>query len=215
MSDHASEPSTENARQGGVRLLRFLLVAAPATVACLAVVVGIVLGYVSVAIAGSRPLDLTTSHGVGDSMRIAPASDDLVIGLDVDSEERAAAKITVESPRLDDLCLLPRVTLPLIGDVGWLRISSDAQVDLGSVVLAAGHGTLEGLSAPSTTIGESAGGYLPGAPGAFSVYAEGENPGEVVMDGLDLQAYGLILDKGMMMRHLSLTPGRGEASCSD
>ena len=133
-----AESPTEGAPRGGVRPWRFLMVTAPATVACLAVVAGIVLGYVSVAIAGSQPLDMTTSHGTGDSMRIAAASDDLVTGLDVDSDLRATAKITVESPSLDDLCLLPRVTLPLIGDVGWLRINSDSEVDLGSVVLAAG-----------------------------------------------------------------------------
>ncbi len=215
MTDPAPEPAAGGDRQGGVRPLRFLLVTAPATVACVAVVAGIVLGYLSVAIAGSRPLDMTTSHGTGDSMRIAVATDDLITGLDTESDPRAAAKITVEAPSLDDLCLLPRVTLPLIGEVGWLRINSDSQVDLGSVVLAAGRGQLEGLSSPSTTIGETAGDYLPGAPGAFSVYAEGAGPGEVIMDGLEMQAYGMILDKGMMMRSLSLTPGRGEASCSD
>jgi hypothetical protein len=198
--------SPATSRVGGVRLWRFLLVTAPATVACLAMGAGVFLGYISVAIAASQPLDMATSHGTSDSMKIALSTDDLVTGLDVDTPERAVAKITVEKSKLDDLCLLPRLKLPLLGDIGWLKINSSSHVDLGSVVLAAGKGSLAGLTLPQTTIG--------GSPDGFTMYAEGASPGEVVMDGLDLQAYGLVLDKGMMMRTLTLTPGRGAGSCS-
>jgi len=199
-------PTDPASHEGGVRLGRFLLVTAPATVACLAIGAGVILGYISVAIAASHPLDMTTTHGTGDSLQVALSADDLVTGLDVDADLRAVARITVDSPKLDDLCLLPRVTLPFVGDVGWLRINSSDRVNLGSVVLAAGKSSLAGLSLPQTSAG--------GSEDGFALDSRGKGAGEIVMDGLDLQAYGLVLRKGIMMRSLSLTLGRGEASCS-
>lgn len=216
MVDHdAARPTARtNARPaGGVRPARFLMLTGPATVAALGIAAGIVMGYVGAAIAVTHPMDLATSRGTADSLRIATATAGDVTGIGGRGADRGTAKIQVDRPRLDDLCLLPRVTLPFVGKVAWLRITSDAPVGLGSVVLAAGEGTLGGLTTPHTVIGGAAGDFAPTRPGGFLVATKGD-PGEVELRAMGMQAYGLVLDEGMRMSRIALMPGLGPASCS-
>ena len=197
--------------QGGVRLGRFVAVITPCVVACLAVVLAIMSGRISVAFASSYPLDLTSSHGRADRLSIALGTDAEVTGIERDDPARRVAVIQVSEAELADLCLLPRLELPVIGRMLSLRISSGRTVRMGSASLAAGEATLDRLDVPHTYVGASPT-DSPARPGGFAMATGGE-PGSVQLDGLDAQVYGLTLEDGMSMRSLALRPRFGDQHC--
>lgn len=196
--------------EGKVRMGRFLLVTAPATAACLGVVACIALGWVSVSLATVRPLELATSEGTAESLDLSLGTDASVTGLLVAREPRAVAVMQVRRGDLHDLCLVPRITLPVVGELGSLRIATGRHVVLGTVALAATKGSLGGIDLPVTVIGGASGEDL--APGAFSARTV-PGTGDVRLEEMSLQAYGLVLEDGIDMRSLTLRPALGDQAC--
>lgn len=197
-------------RQGGVRVGRFLLLTAPATVACLAVVAGIALGWVSVSLATVRPLDLDTSAGSAESMYLSMSTDASVTGLAVAGAPRMVAVVQVRKGDLDDLCLVPRITLPVLGDLASLRISTGGHVALGAVTLAATRGSLGAVDLPATVVGGPS--PDPQSPGGFSVRTQAGADG-LRLEAMSLEAYGLVLEDGLSLRSLRLSPRLGDQHC--
>jgi len=193
---------------GGTRPLRFLVVAAPATGACLGLVAGIALGYVSVAFAAARPFDVATRHGDADSLYFALDTDSAITGLSM-GDPRSAALVEVTDGRLDDLCLTPRLDLPIVGRLASLKIASGGRVGLGDTTLAAGESQVGGLGVPHLDVGARGDGEH---PGAFSLRAGGDGE-PVKLDGVDLRAYGLVLEGGIRLRTLALRPALGDQNC--
>lgn len=182
----------------------------PATVACLAVVAGIALGWVSVSLATVRPLDLDTSAGSAESMRLSVGTDVSVTGLAVAGAPRVVTVMQVRHGDLDDLCLVPRITLPLLGELGSLRISTGRHVALGGVTLAATRGSLGAVDLPATVVGGAA--AEGETPGGFSVRTQ-PGAGDVRLEEMSLEAHGLVLEDGLSLRSLRLSPRLGDQQC--
>lgn len=198
---------------GGLRIGRFVAVTLPCTIACLAVVAGIVVGWISVAFASSKPLDLSTTRGAADRMSIAMGGDSGVTGIAMDEQDRPVAVVRVQDAEMDDLCLVPRLNLPVVGKLISLKLTTGRTVRMNSVDLAAGATTLDGLRVPQTTIGAAAGtDGVRGHAGGFGVVSEGA-PGAIVMDRLAMQAYGLRLNDGISLRSLALRAELGDQDC--
>ena len=200
-------------RVGGIRPLRFLAVTGPAVTACLAVVAGIVLGYVPVAIAAARPIDLRTRAGTADELQLAIGTDRSVTGLASTDSARPVGLVDLRDGDLEDLCLLPRFDLPVVGQLLTLRIVSPGRVRIGEVTLAANGGTAGRLAVTNAIVGGSAG-DRPGAiggPGSFAVESEG--PEAVRLGGVDLTTYGLVLQDGIRLTSLTIHPALGDQHC--
>lgn len=195
--------------EGGVRVLRFLAVAGTSTLGALGVLAGIVLGWISVAFATTQPIDIQTSAGTADSVYLSPSRDVDITGIDSVSEPRSAGLVRVHGSVLADLCLIPRVELPIIGGIGSLRITSSRPVGLSDVSLAATEGNLAGLDLPATVVGRADG--PAGSPGGFALSSEGD--GDVRLGPSALQAYGLVLHDGISLRSLTLRPGLRGLEC--
>ncbi|HSV38956.1 MAG TPA: DUF6230 family protein [Nocardioidaceae bacterium] len=197
--------------QGRVRLGRFFAVIAPCVAACLGVVLAIMSGWISVAFASSYPLDLTSSQGRADRLSITLGTDREVTGMDGGDRARPVALLHVSKAELADLCLVPRLKLPVIGRMFSLRISSGRTVRMGSANLAAAQATVDGLEVPHTYVGASPE-DSPARPGGFAMATGGER-GSVRLDGLDTQVYGLTLEDGMSLRSIVLRPRFGDQHC--
>ena len=193
---------------GRVRISRFLAVTTPAVLACGGLVLAIMLGYVSVAFASTYPLDLTSSHGTADRLAIALGSDAEVSGIEHAAKGRRIAVINVSDAELADLCLVPRLKLPVVGRLFSLRISSGRTVKMASASLATAEATVARLDVPEAHVGASPE-DSPARPGGFAMSADGG----VELDGLDAQVYGLRLDDGMSMRSLMVRPRLGDQHC--
>lgn len=201
---------------GGVRLWRFLIVTAPATVACLTVVAGIFLGWFPVSISAARPIAVGVTHGTADSLQMGAATDQSITGLETTREGRGVALVDIADGRLDDLCLLPRVYLPLLGRTASLRITSPDDVLLSQVTLAARDMKASQLQTPEVSIGFVPGSGLldkgfTGGPGSFSLASSGDD--QIVMDDLAVAAYGMVLPDGMRLSSLGLRPSFDDQSC--
>lgn len=201
---------------GGVRLWRFLIVTGPATLACLGVVAGIFLGWFPVSISGARPIAVGVTHGTADSLAMGAASDQSITDLETTQSSRGVALVDIADGRLDDLCLLPRVYLPLLGRTASLRITSGNDVLLKEVTLAAKDMKASTLQTPRVSIG-----YAPepeqmdkgftGGPGSFSIASSGDDA--IVMDDLAVSAYGMVLPDGMRLSSIGLRPSFDDQTC--
>lgn len=201
---------------GGVRIWRFLLVTAPATVACLTVVAGIFLGWFPVSISAARPIAVGVTHGTADSLAMGAATDRSITGLETTRDGRGVALVDIGDGQLDDLCLLPRVYLPLLGRSASLRITSGTDVLLSQVTLAAKDMNASQLETPEVSIG-----YVPedgleekgftGGPGSFTLTSSGDDA--IVMDDLAVAAYGMVLPDGMRLSTIGLRPSFDDQTC--
>lgn len=195
--------------EGGARLGRFLLLTGPAGVACLGVVAGIALGWISVAFATVEPMQVVSTSGTADRLQLGLGSDRSVTGLAVTGRARPAAVLRLGEGELEDLCLVPRLRLPGLGEVASLRIATGRRVGLADTTLAAAEGRLGGLDVPRATIGPAP----VGSGGAGFTVANDPSAGDVRLHDADLAAYGLVLDGGLDLRSLTLRPALGEQGC--
>jgi hypothetical protein len=206
--------ATAPLRAGHISLRRFLALVLPGALGALLLVPAIVLGWVSVTIAAARPIAISASHGTARSLVLGTSTDQAVTGTSLPGEgARAAAVVNVTSTELDDLCLLPRFELPLLGRVIGLRLSTSDPVHLGRITLAASEGAAAGLDLPETVVGTASlgGSQVPGVgTGGFVVRSSG---GEVDFDGLDMPTLGLVLNDGLRLDTLSLRAGVGDQHC--
>lgn len=195
---------------GGVGLWRFLLVTGPTTAITLGIGALAVLGHVSVVITSTQPITMASSGGTSDSMVLGVGTvativedDDALAG------DSAAAMVRMGTTHLDDLCLVPRVQLPLVGDLLSIRIRSAAPVTLGDVTLAAAGARLGGLQAPRTTMGP---GTSMGHSGGFEARTE-PGPDAITLGDLDLETHGIVLDGGLRLSSLGVRTSAKELSC--
>ncbi|KQZ68558.1 hypothetical protein ASD66_14765 [Nocardioides sp. Root151] len=189
---------------GGVGLWRFLLVTGPATVISLGIGALAVLGYVSVVITSTQPITMASSGGTSDSMVLGVGTVGTIVeDDDALAGDSAAAMVRMGTTHLDDLCLVPRVELPLVGDLLSIRIRSAAPVTLGDVTLAASGARLGGLHTPRTTMGLGAGFEARTEPG----------PDAITLGDLDLETHGIVLDGGLRLSSLGVRTSAKELSC--
>jgi hypothetical protein len=197
---------------GGVRFVRFLAVTVPSALGCIGVVAAIALGYVSVAFASTEPLDLVTTRGAADRMTISLGTDDSVTGMDGPGEPRPVAIVRIGGAELQDLCLVPRVKLPVLGRTLALTISSSRTVRMDSASLGVDRSVISGLTLPRTEVGAALDAGAPGQQGGFGARTVGGDK-SVLMEDAHLKVYGLTLDKGLSMRSLGLKPELGDDTC--
>lgn len=197
---------------GGVRFWRFLAVTVPASLGCVGVVAAIALGYISVAFASTEPLDLVTTRGAADRMTISLGTDDSVTGLDGPGEPRPVAIVRIKGAELQDLCLVPKVKVPVLGRTLAITISSSRKVAMGSASLGVDRSVISGLTLPRTEIGAALDEGAPGAPGGFGARTVGGDKSVLLADA-HLKVYGLSLDEGLSMRSFGLKPNLGDDSC--
>ncbi|WP_203336415.1 hypothetical protein [Nocardioides limicola] len=194
-------------RRRGMAVRRFVVWTGSCLTGCLAMAGAVVLGLVPVSFAAAEPFPVSSSAAVADRIQVASGSAGSVTGLSPAATEAVAA-IRMEHGRLDDLCLTPGLTVPGLGRAG-LRIRSAAPVRLGVVTLAAGATEIDEVTLAGVTVGAS---LSDPSPGAMAVRSA-PGPASVRIAGLDGAAYGLVLDQGLRLRHLSLMPTLDRRPC--
>jgi hypothetical protein len=197
---------TRPGRYAGTAPRPFLAVTVPALLACLALGVAAVVGWLPVSVVSARPLEVGTSAGAADALRIRAGTEELLTGRSAEGPH-ASAMIRVDGAELEDLCLVPRVRLPLVGAVS-LSLRSLAPVAIDHVELAASDTRLADLTLPRTRVG----GRLDPADGPALARTSGEEGG-IGLGGLRMQSHGLLLTEGLDVRGLRLRAVLGEGLC--
>lgn len=191
---------------GGVRLRRFLLIAAPATGAALMLVPAILLGWVSVAIASSDPIGIAVSSGTAGSVYISASTNQRVVPHNPEQGDSGVALLNVTDGVLADLCLALDIDLPLLPQDPVVRLRSVDTVHIGEITLAASDGVLDNIDLPATGIGFVDGGSrIPGASeSAFSIRTI---EGSTRFRDLHTDTLALVLDRGVRLDALRLRAG--------
>lgn len=199
---------TERTQVGNLSVARFLMVAAPGTMAALTAIPAIAFGWLPMAIAAEHPIGIATSNGSASSMYLSSTTDQSLTHIR-QNDERAAGLINITDGELSDLCLGPTFALPLIGRQLWLRFATGKKVDIGQIALAVSGGGAGGLTLPATEMGVgSANPAVSGAPrGGFAATASGT----VGFKDLNVGTIGLVLDHGFVLRSLKLGVGIDKA----
>lgn len=180
----------------GVDLRRFVVVCAPAVIALLIMVPGIFIGYVPARFTTVEPIGVGTTHGTSTDMELAAGINPI---------------IHVSDGRLDDLCLVPRISvLPVVPTLLSLRFYSPASVSLGEISFVGSGTAAHGLDLPSATVGNGA--TKDGPTGPFSVATAGG--GRVQFRDLATDAYTLDLNHGLSVRSLRLGLSLGHLDCA-
>ncbi|RNL65076.1 hypothetical protein EFK50_03625 [Nocardioides marmoriginsengisoli] len=188
---------------------RFLAVTAPSFAACAAIGAAIVLGYLTVSLAAARPIEISSSHGAADSLALVMSTDRAITGLDMGSV-RPQALVHLTGAEFDDLCLVPRLELPIIGGLASIRLHTGDAVGLRDVTLSAAQ-TRAGVDLPATVIGAAAGDQGL-TPGGFMIETA-RTRGGVDLERVEMQAYGLVLADGITLRSLKVRPALGDQHC--
>lgn len=115
--------------------------------------------------------------------------------------------IRIDGAELDDLCLVPRVRLPLVGALS-LSVRSLAPVAIDRVELAASDTRLADLTLPRTRVG----GHVDPAHGPALARSGGGDLG-IGLGGLRMQSHGLVLTEGIDVRGIRLRALLGEGLC--
>ncbi|MFT4264308.1 MAG: hypothetical protein QM572_13055 [Nocardioides sp.] len=181
----------------GIDLRRFVLICAPAILAIAVMVPGFFVGYMPAAFATVEPIGIGTSSGSSASM-------DLTAG--------ANPVINVRDGKLDDLCLIPRISvLPFLPSVLSIRLTSDSRVSLGSITFSASTTAARGLGLPATSVGGS-GGRDDDSTGPVSIHTTATDQ-RVRFDHLATDAYALRLEHGLSLTSLRAGVGFGRLTC--
>lgn len=195
---------------GRVDPLMFLRLTVPAALACLAIGALAVLGYIQVVITTVHPIVMATSGGTADDMTLGMDSVSGVVGRDAVSPDRGAALVRLEEGRLQDLCLIPTVDMPIIGGRLSLRLVTSRPVRLPAAALAVTDGTVQALGTPRTTIGAARG--AGGSPGTFTVLTDASQEA-IRLGHTDMSVHGIVLDGGLRLSSLSAKPSFGTQEC--
>lgn len=194
-------------RYAGTAPRRFLAVTLPAVGASLLVGAAALVGWLPVSLVSARPLEVGSSAGTADSLRLQPGTERLLTGRAAE-EAHAVAMIRVRGADLADLCLVPRVRLPLLGAVS-VGVRSLAPVSIDHVELAAGDTRLGDVALPRTRVG----GAVDQSGGWPALASSGEEVGDIDLGRLRMQSYGLVLTEGLDVRRIRLRAGRDERVC--
>lgn len=187
---------------GGVSWRRFLALAAPATGAALAMVPAIALGWITVGITSAAPIDVRTSGGTSESLTLVAAADGRLTEI-ATGTGRAAPTVELTDSRLDDLCLVPRLDVPLLGRVS-ITLATGRTVDVGRITLATSSADAAGLHLPETTLGTSE---------APLVLRTSDDASSTQLTDAHLDVYGLELSDGFLLRSLRIGAGGDEVAC--
>lgn len=206
----SQDGSTGPGRTRGATIRRrFLVVALPAFAACAGIGAAIVLGYLTVSLASARPIEITSSYGDADALSLVMSTDREITGLDMGSA-RPQAMVQVTGAKFDDLCLVPRLELPIFGGLASIRLRTGDEVGLRDVTLSAAQARA-GIDLPATVIGAAAG-ERGLTPGGFMIETA-QTSGEVKFEKVQMQAYGLVLADGITLRSLNVRPALGDQHC--
>ena len=192
---------------GGVRPRRFLALIVPSGLAAVGVGAAIILGYLSLQITAARPIAMGSSGGSADSVVMTLGTMATVVETDTYKKAHdAAAVLDVQGAEFDNLCMVPRIRLPLLGTRLNVRLNLNSAVKVPDVSMSAvGHNALGTLSLPATRVGGVAPQGAPGAtPGGFSVFTLPSGD-DVDMTGVDVYANGLNIRDGIRLRRASLS----------
>lgn len=233
--------ATGRRRPGRVRIIRMLILVLPALGAALLMVPAIALGWIQLSIGSAQPLSVSTSAGYAQSLYLSAATNSAITGpspLGVD--RKATSLVYVQEGKMADLCLVPRLRVPLVDLPVNLKITTDSVVNLGQITLAADGGALKAIELPATVVrfGEAPAG-VPGAEdgrlGLQTVAEQAEEKGEdldagwmervglptgpeedeapVTFENMAMESYGLVLDGGIVLRSLDIDLGLRELNC--
>lgn len=200
---------------GRVRLGRFLVVAAPATVVSLGFGAAIIQGSVAASLSSAEPFSLTTNNLKADQLGLSLASTTAAKSVGDDSTTtKKAALARVDGGNLSDLCIGAKQKFPILGTIG-LKIASDSPVAVGNIDLNADALKATKAKLPATNIGTSAGDKaVGGTPGGFGLRTDKTKQG-IRLNNLDAQAYGIRLNSGISLESLSIKPQFGAPKCSN
>lgn len=194
-------------RYAGTAPRRFVAVTLPATLACLLFGTAALVGWVPVSVVSARPLEIGSSAGVVDSLRLQPGTEQLLTGRSA-SAPHAVAMIRVRGADFEDLCLVPRFRVPFLGPLS-VGVRSLAPVSIAHVALAAGDTRLDGVALPRTRVG----GAVDQSAGWPALASSGEGSGDIGLGRLRMQSYGLVLTDGIDVRRIRLRAARDQRVC--
>ncbi|WP_018156526.1 DUF6230 family protein [Demetria terragena] len=200
---------------GRVRLGRFLVVAAPATVVSLGFGVAIIQGSVAASLSSAEPFSLTTDNLKADQLGLSLASTTASASVGDDSSTtKKAALARVKGGNLSDLCIGAKQKFPILGTIG-LKIASNSPVKVGNIDLNADSLGSSRAKLPPTNIGTSAGDKaVGGTQGGFGLRTDNTKQG-ISLNKLDAKAYGIRLNSGINLESLSINPQFGAPKCTN
>ena len=208
---------------GRTRMGRLAAVTIPATALSaglgFAILQGMVAAQLSSADAFQVKGDQAVASGLEVSMRGVSAAD---TQNDATPTKKKSALVTLKDGKVTNMCLAANQNLPVLGAIG-LKLKFSGAVDLGDIDLNTDSVVAGTAVLPKTDIGvaqseldhqkDVADGYQ---AGAFGLESGNVNPqqGDVTINGLDADAYGITLSGLNLTSGLSITPELGTADCN-
>lgn len=199
---------------GGTRWPRFVAVAVPAALAALTMIPAIAFGWITIGITSATPIVVHTSGGTSDSLTLVTGNDGRLTALAPTGSGEAAPLVELSDTRLEDLCLVPTVELPLLGAVFSVKVMTGRPVDIGRITLTTTDVAAAGVRLPRTTLGYVNDPNVAGAPqGSTLVLGTEAAPSATSLSDADLGVYGMEVSDGFLVRSLRINAGTDDLAC--